>query len=70
MIFLIFVQSTKPPIQPPPSGQAQPYISENARMRYAVKPKPVICKKKAGKYNYFDPLLPSSAQAQAQLSSD
>ena len=44
------------PIQPPPSGQAQPSISEYARMRNAVKSKPVMCKKKADKYNYFDPL--------------
>ena len=44
------------PIQPPPSGQAQPSISEYARMRNAVKPKPVMCKKKAGKHNYFDHL--------------
>ena len=36
------------PIQPPTSGQAQPSIWEYARMRDAVKPKPVICKKKAG----------------------
>ena len=43
-------------IQPPQSGQAQPSISEYARMRNAVKPKPVTCKKKAGKYNYFDRL--------------
>ena len=44
------------PAQPPQSGQAQQCLSENARMRNAVKPKPVICKKKAGQYNYFDNL--------------
>jgi hypothetical protein len=44
------------PTQPPPSGQAQPCLSEYARMINAVKPKPVICKKKAGQYNYFDHL--------------
>ena len=36
------------PTQPTPSGH-----SEYARMRNAVKPKPVICKKKAGK-SHFD----------------
>ena len=40
----------------PPSSQAQPFISEYARMRYAVKLKPVMVKKKTGKYNCFNHL--------------
>ena len=40
--------------QPPPPGQAQPCLSEYARMKNPVKLKSVTCKKKAGKYEYFN----------------